>query len=150
MFSPEPRILYVENHDDTRQMIEIMLEYNGYRVTAVNDDKLCLEHLMKNSFDLILLEHTRFAISGTGLCRTIREFDKQTPILFFSSRANPREAAAALAAGAQSYLIKPNDLSRLTQEVARLIGTCERPRHFFSRLKLRRAFINRRSAAQVI
>ncbi|HZH34626.1 MAG TPA: response regulator [Pyrinomonadaceae bacterium] len=122
MFSSEqPQVLYLESDDDTRILIKMMLEQSGFRVTAITDDEQCLEQVEKNQYDLILLEHTSFGLSGLTLCSTIRETALETPILFFSSRAFPKDKAAALQAGAQSYLVKPNDLSRLTHEVSRLI-----------------------------
>ncbi len=126
MFSPKPHILYVESHDDTRFLIQLMLEKQDFRVTASVDDEHFLnqiKHLKQSDYDLILLEPTANGRTGAMLCETIRAFDQETPILFFSSRARPDDRAAALRAGAQSYLIKPDDLSRLTDEAARLI--CE-------------------------
>jgi CheY-like chemotaxis protein len=57
----------------------------------------------------------------------IRQVDAQTPILFYSSRAMPQEKEAALEAGAQDYLTKPNDLFHVAQHVAKWINLNRQP-----------------------
>jgi CheY-like chemotaxis protein len=52
---------------------------------------------------------------------SLRRFDQTTPVIFYSSRAMPQEREAALEAGAQEYLVKPNDLFNVTQHVAKWI-----------------------------
>jgi hypothetical protein len=54
------------------------------------------------------LFHHYFVGWGLDLCEMIRGFDTATPIIFFSALAYPYDCEAAIAAGAQEYLIKPN------------------------------------------
>ena len=58
--------------------------------------------------------------SGIGLCRLIREFDPDTPILFYSAASYARDIEEALRSGAQAYLVKPAGFDDLEQTVARL------------------------------
>jgi two-component system, NarL family, response regulator DevR len=58
--------------------------------------------------------------SGVELCRVIRAFDPNIPILFYSAVAYDRDIKEALLSGAQAYLVKPVSLDDLEQEVARL------------------------------
>jgi CheY-like chemotaxis protein len=60
--------------------------------------------------------------SGTQLTAKLREFDKKTPILFYSAAAYRGDAEEASLAGAQGYLAKPVDNDDLIAEVARLIA----------------------------
>ncbi len=61
-------------------------------------------------------------ISGPGLCERLRDFDKTTPILFYSGAAYERDKEQARLAGAQGYLVKPTDGDTLAAEVSRLIA----------------------------
>ncbi|HZG52620.1 MAG TPA: response regulator [Pyrinomonadaceae bacterium] len=122
-------ILYVEDHDDTRVLMTMMLERAGFRVTSVETGTACLEAAQKGDqrFDLYLLNHTFPDASGVSICKLLRQFDPTTPIIFYSSRAMPQEKEAALEAGAQDYLIKPNDLFNVAQHVAKWIKSSRPP-----------------------
>ena len=116
------RVLYVEDHDDTRVIVTLLLERAGFEVAAVSCGSEALESARAGGFDLYLLNHTFPDASGLTVCRAIREFDAQTPILFYSARAMEREIEEALGAGAQGYLVKPLDIFNVAEHAARLIA----------------------------
>ncbi len=115
-------ILYCEDHDDTRILMTMMLEQAGFRVTAVESGRDCLDLARRERFDLYLLDHTFPDASGVTICEELRKFDADTPILFYSGRAMPEEKEAAIKAGAQDYLIKPDDLFNVAGHAASWIA----------------------------
>ena len=117
-----PRILYVEDHDDTRVLMAYILNGAGFEIIEATSAQDALELAKSESFDLYLLDHTFPDASGITLCRAIREFDPTTPILFYSARAMEKERQEALQAGAQDYLVKPDDIFGVAGHVARLIA----------------------------
>jgi two-component system response regulator ArlR len=120
--APTSRILYVEDHEDSRVMLTCFLENTGYAVSTAASiaDGLSLAKL--EPFDLYILD-SRFADgSGIELCLQIRAFDPLTPIIFYSSSAYQVDIAAGLAAGAQAYLTKPRGIYTITQTIAELLN----------------------------
>jgi DNA-binding response OmpR family regulator len=126
MTAERPTILYVEDTQDTRFLVEWSLNQEGFDVTAVQtaDEGLTLAH--ENSYALILLDIGLTDMDGLALCREIREFNRHTPILFFTAYASLLDHEEARRAGAQGCLRKPEDTPRLVSAIRVLIGQSEK------------------------
>jgi DNA-binding response OmpR family regulator len=116
-----PRVLYVEDHEDTRELVTLVLDQKGYEVVTGSTIKSGVTLAGSQSFDLYLLDSWLPDGSGLDLCRMIREFDKATPILFYSAAAYEIDRVEAIRSGAQAYLIKPSHPSELCRLVTALI-----------------------------
>jgi CheY-like chemotaxis protein len=121
MRSRSPRILCVEDHADTRELVVFLLGSHGCDVVAIGGPEEALELARRQTFDLYLIDNPGLPeYSGIELCRKLRSFDLHTPILFCSGAAYEVDREVALASGAQGYLVKPIDNSELIAEVMRL------------------------------
>jgi CheY-like chemotaxis protein len=116
------RILYIEDHEDSREMLRVLLEYGGYEVVTANTVAWGLSLAMFERFDLYILDSRFKDGTGTDLCRQIRAFHPDTPIIFYSSSAFDYDIEAGMAAGAQHYLIKPNGVYMIEQTITGLLG----------------------------
>ena len=114
-------ILYVEDHEDTRDLIEMVLMQRGYEVTSSTTIEDGVKLAAKNKYDLYLLDSWLPDGSGLDLCRKIREFDDSTPIVFYSAAAYEVDREKALGCGAQGYVVKPTLNSELCDLVSALI-----------------------------
>jgi DNA-binding response OmpR family regulator len=117
------RILCVDDDEDTCFMLSIMLGRAGYEVRTASGIAQALMLSEGGRFDLYVLDNMFEDGTGLDLCRRIREFDGAKPILFFSGMAHAEDRQHGLDAGALGYLVKPNDLDKLTVTIARLIGS---------------------------
>jgi DNA-binding response OmpR family regulator len=119
-------ILYVEDDEDTRELVTCVLAMNNYKVVAAEtcDDALMLAQ--SNQFDLYLIDNWMSGCSGIDLCKKLRESDPLTPILFYSGAAYEGDRQRAFAVGAQGYLVKPVDNNHLVEQVSRLISAAKR------------------------
>ena len=122
MQAQKRRILCTDDNSDSRELVFAMLQTSGHDVICVESGAEALHILKREKFDLIVLDNWMPGMTGTELTRAIREFDKTTPILFYSAAAYERDRRAALEAGAQGYLTKPVGVDHLLKEVDRLIG----------------------------
>ena len=116
----EPRILFVEDHEDTRNMLTVMLGRQGYDLKTAPSFDEGLRMAREESFDLFLLDFHFADGTGRELCERIREFDRETPILFFSG-SHPKVQQEALSCGAQGFVLKP-DLDALRTEIRKNLG----------------------------
>jgi two-component system alkaline phosphatase synthesis response regulator PhoP len=114
-------ILYIEDHEDTRELVTLVLAESNHRVTATSSSKEALELAREHHFDLYILDSWLADGTGIELCQRLREFDRVTPIMFFSGAAYETDKRAALDNGAQCYLVKPADIQVLRDEVNTLI-----------------------------
>ena len=121
-----PRVLYIEDHEDTRELVTLVLEQKSYEVVTGSTIKSGVDLAGSQDFDLYLLDSWLPDGSGLDLCRQIREFDKATPIVFYSAAAYEIDRAEALDSGAQAYLVKPSQPSELCSLVTSLIESHRR------------------------
>jgi DNA-binding response OmpR family regulator len=121
MQSPRFRILCTEDDVDTRDLIKMVLSQNNCEVITAETPGLALEQARGARFDLYLIDNWMPKISGTDLCKALRLFDPETPILFYSGAAYPKDKEKAAACGAQGYLTKPAGNDELVAEVFRII-----------------------------
>ena len=117
------RILHVEDDQDTRTLVAFVLEGEGWEVVSAENGKAAIELATAGGFDLYLLDNWIDGDADNALCRSLRSFDPQTPILFYSGAVFPFEVQTALACGAQGYLEKPCTPEELVAEISKLTRT---------------------------
>ena len=125
-FNDTPRVLYIEDHEDTRELVTLVLEQRGYEVVTGTTIESGIALAFSQPFDLYLLDSWLPDGSGLDLCRRIREFDTVTPVLFYSAAAYEMDRADAINSGAQAYLVKPSQPSELANLVTSLIESHRR------------------------
>ena len=122
MFTAKARVLCVEADPDTCVLLSILLGRADYEVECVSTVADALRCARTRRFDLYLLDGWYTDGTGVELCERIRQFDTQTPVMFFSGLARDCDRQQSAAAGARAYLIKPNDIDVLAGTVGRLIN----------------------------
>jgi len=115
-------ILYVEDDQDTRDLVTFVLTMNNYQIVAADNCDDAMMMARSSQFDLYLIDNWMAGCSGVDLCKKLREFDPLTPVLFYSGAAYESDKQQAFSAGAQGYLVKPVDNNELIEEVFRLIS----------------------------
>ena len=115
----KPVVLIVEDHDDTREMLQLVLGIFGCRVLAAanGDEAMSLaEGILP---DLILMDMKMPRLDGLALTRVIRSHPtlSKVPIVAMSGMVTPQFHLEALNAGCDDCLDKPIDFERLEKLV---------------------------------
>jgi len=114
------RILHVEDDADTRALVALVLEREGWEVVSVDNASSALTLVGAGGFDLYLIDNWIEGDTGGGLCRGLRAVDPHTPILFYSAAVYPVDIETGLRSGAQGYLEKPCSPEALIEEILKL------------------------------
>jgi two-component system cell cycle response regulator DivK len=117
-----PLVLIVEDHEDTRFMLRIILEMRGgIAVVEADNGETATALAVSLHPDLILMDGTLPLLDGFAATRSIRELasGRTVPIVFLSGHAQPDFEAKAFAAGCTDYLVKPFALRELEQVLER-------------------------------
>lgn len=117
-----PRILYVDDEPDNCEMMRYWLREDcGMDVTTALDGRTAMEHIRKEFFDIYLLDYCLPDTTGVELCKRIRRFDRQAPILIYSALDRDVDRQKSIEAGANMYLVKPDELEKIKPQVERLL-----------------------------
>ena len=116
-----PRILCVEDDIDSCEMISFLLGQSGIEVVSAQTVAEALLLVETDGFDLYLLDSSFPDGTGIELCKKIRASDENTPIVFYSGLSDESTREAGLDAGAQAYLIKPQDLEKIEPTIKSLV-----------------------------
>ena len=100
-------VLYAEDNEDSGVMLKTLLEMSEIDVLIAISAQEALQAAQSGHFDLYLLDNLFPGECGLELCRQLRTFSPQTPIVFYSGAAYESDRQKGLEAGADVYLVKP-------------------------------------------
>lgn len=111
----QPTILVAEDHDDTREMLHMLLELWGCRVVEACDGLEAVEAASRERPQFILMDGRLPFIDGLEATRRIRKngLRDQVKILALNGSGSPQYHLDALAAGCDDSIEKPFNLDRL-------------------------------------
>ena len=120
------RVLVVDDSALIRLTYRDTLERHGFLVEEALNGLEALEKLMAASFDLLIVDVNMPQMDGFTFIETVRRQAlplASTPVLVASTESKPQDFAAARAAGANFYLVKPITQDKLAEYAALLCGT---------------------------
>lgn len=118
------RILCVDDHADTSEMLKLLLSNEDVEVVTAVTMEEALELVKAESFDLYVLDKRLPDGSGLDLCRKLTSITPNVPCMFYTGDAYEVHRREALEAGADDYVAKP-DIDRLTEVVQKLLSDRE-------------------------
>jgi two-component system, chemotaxis family, CheB/CheR fusion protein len=114
------RILLVEDHGDTADMMSMVLEHDGHSVHTAGDVESALETVAGGESDLLVSDLGLPDGSGHDLLRELRSRGLTLPAIALSGYGQERDVERSREAGFDLHLVKPVDPARLNQAIAAL------------------------------
>lgn len=122
MTSPAPSILVVEDIASVRELMQLQLELQGYRVVTVRDGQEALDYLANEKPAAIVTDILMPRVDGFALAHRLRTnlATASIPIIFLSATyVSADDERFALDLGAMQFLAKPistTDLFRALED----------------------------------
>jgi DNA-binding response OmpR family regulator len=119
----KPRIIIVDDDRDTRELLAMALETEGFEVTSAANGLRLISSLQLRRPHLILLDVNMSWIDGFELCKAVKKNEnfRDIPVIFVSGRGEPEDRRKGIEAGAADYFVKPLDLNRLLGRIRELV-----------------------------
>ena len=118
------RILCVDDHEDTSEMLKLLLSQEDYEVVTAQTGEEALRLATTEEFDLYVLDKHLPDGSGVELCQKLTVATPNVPCIFYSGDAYDIHKAEAFAAGADGYVAKP-DIDELIENVRKSLSERE-------------------------
>lgn len=113
------KILVVEDESKIADIVKAYLEKEGFRVTVAGTGHKAVS-LLKESFDLIILDLMLPDMDGEDICVTIRN-DSDVPVIMLTAKSEEEERIKGLGLGADDYVVKPFSPRELVARVKALL-----------------------------
>lgn len=119
-------VLVVDDDPQVREIIQKMLESNGYRVALATHGEEALAVYQKaremgEAFDLVLLDLVMPVMDGETCLERLQEMDPQVQVIVMTGNVEKKIHSNTIKQGAHSIILKPFDLAGLVCEIKNLI-----------------------------
>lgn len=118
------RILVVDDHEDTAEMLKLLFAESDYLVDPAHSFDEAMELARRHDFDLYVLDKRLPDGTGIDLCAELMDLTPTVPCIFYSGDAYEVQRMEAMAAGAAAYVPKP-DVDALIETVQKLLSKRE-------------------------
>ena len=118
------KILIVDDSQLVRNFHSYMVKEAGFEVTTAVDGADALEKCFRNHYDIILTDINMQGMDGYEFIRRLRMDDQydDVPIIIISTEGRENDKLKGLKVGANLYLIKPSDATRIVKSIRMLLG----------------------------
>jgi DNA-binding response OmpR family regulator len=101
------RILVIEDDENVRDTIAVMLEQEGFRIHLTGNGNEGLELALRQKPDLVLVDLRLPGMSGVEICKRLRAAQMKTAIIVLSAVGDEVDKVLLLEMGADDYVVKP-------------------------------------------
>ena len=116
---PAKKVLLVDDQIVNLKIGQRTIEkaVGSVNVDTARNGKIALEKAQDNPYDLIIMDIEMPVMDGFDCVKNIREFDKRTPIISYTSKISLSSRQRALECGVDDYIVKPMSNRKLLRTV---------------------------------
>jgi DNA-binding response OmpR family regulator len=114
------RVLVVEDERKVASFVARSLREKACAVDVAATGRQAIDAARSADYDIILLDLRLPDMDGLDVCRRLREYGVETPILMLTARGMVDERVRGLDAGADDYMVKPFALAELHARIRAL------------------------------
>ena len=115
------KILVVEDDRELNRSVCSFLNQSGYEATGCLGAEEAYDAMYQNMFDLIISDIMMPGVDGFEFAKTVRELDRDIPILFMTARDDFAAKQRGYRVGIDDYMVKPIDLDELFLRIGALL-----------------------------
>lgn len=115
------KILVVEDDAELNRQVCNYLRLNGYETTGCLSANDAFNAMYGSMFDMIISDIMMPGMDGFEFAKTVRDLNREIPILFMTAREDFGAKRQGYAAGGDDYMVKPIDLEELVLRVGALL-----------------------------
>lgn len=106
----QPTILLVDDEPLERGSLSLMLQQEGYHVTAVEDGLAALDLLEKEQFDIVVTDMRMPRMTGMELLKALKERNIESAVILITAYGEIKDAVEATKAGAYNFIEKDQNM----------------------------------------
>ena len=114
-------ILLAEDDSNLGFVVQDNLIANGYQVTLCPDGETALKTFANEQFDLCILDVMMPKKDGFEVAQTIRDVNKEVPIVFLTAKIMQEDKVKGFTLGADDYITKPFDFQEFILRIESIL-----------------------------
>lgn len=124
----EGRVLVVDDADDVREVLDLLLRANGFDVVLAEGGEAGLQIARVDPVDVILLDVMMPGMDGFEVCRELKATPATAslPVILLTARDDMQARAEGMRLGVSEFLAKPVDHEELLRRLRTQIGARRR------------------------
>ena len=115
------RVLVVEDEPAIARAVAYAFRSEGWEVETCADGGRALAEALAETYDVVILDLMLPTLSGTEVCRRLRQGGSDVPILMLTAKNTEIDRVLGLEIGADDYVTKPFSMAELVSRVRAIL-----------------------------
>lgn len=114
-------VLVVEDNEDIREMVAVVLSRRGYRCESAKNGLEAMQRVTQIRFDAVVTDIEMPEMDGIALTRELSQHFSELPVMIMTGHSDDSYKEIAFRAGAKEFLSKPFNVPDLIRRLHRML-----------------------------